>query len=164
MQENLPDFFGFEAVGVLIYNFESNWLFTDPDQAKDGGWHSSSEESDKEEEGKATKTPLSKTPAENPQGDSARHHDPEVREKEIHKRQFMQFPCNSGISGHVFQTGQLYVSNNAAKETKFQDEIDNQSSMTDVKNFLIGPVFGERKDIPNGIIQFINKKGGGSIT
>ena len=24
MKENLPDFFGFEAVGVLIYNFESN--------------------------------------------------------------------------------------------------------------------------------------------
>jgi hypothetical protein len=23
MKENLPEFFGFEAVGVLIYNFES---------------------------------------------------------------------------------------------------------------------------------------------
>lgn len=43
MKENLPEFFGFEAVGVLIYNFESMlsfdltlyivefWLFTDPD-------------------------------------------------------------------------------------------------------------------------------------
>jgi hypothetical protein len=42
MKENLPEFFGFEAVGVLIYNFESKfriifhfilefWLFTDPD-------------------------------------------------------------------------------------------------------------------------------------
>jgi hypothetical protein len=47
MKENLPDFFGFEAVGVLIYNFKSkdypfnlifiyiaNWLFTDPDFVK----------------------------------------------------------------------------------------------------------------------------------
>jgi hypothetical protein len=24
MKENLPKFFGFEAVGVLIYNFKSN--------------------------------------------------------------------------------------------------------------------------------------------
>jgi len=31
MKENLPEFFGFEAVGVLIYNFKTNWLFTDPD-------------------------------------------------------------------------------------------------------------------------------------
>ena len=31
MKENLPDFFGFESVGVLIYNFKTNWLFTDPD-------------------------------------------------------------------------------------------------------------------------------------
>ena len=33
-----------------------------------------------------------------------------------------------------------------------------------MRNFLIGPVYGERKDIPCGIIQFINKKGGGPIT
>ncbi len=64
----------------------------------------------------------------------------------------MQFPTNSGISGMVFQSGQVYVSNNAAKETKFQDEIDNQSSTTEVRNFLIGAVYGERKDYPCAII------------
>lgn len=47
MKENLPEFFGFESVGVLIYNFKSkyhfeymifyiaNWLFTDPDTVKE---------------------------------------------------------------------------------------------------------------------------------
>ena len=47
------------------------------------------------------------------------------RIKEVHQKKFMNFPCNSGISGIVFQTGQIYISNNAAKETKFIDEIDN---------------------------------------
>lgn len=28
MKENLPEFFGFEAVGVLIYNFESKLMVT----------------------------------------------------------------------------------------------------------------------------------------
>jgi len=28
---------------------------------------------------------------------------------------------------------------------------------------MIGPVFGENKDIPCGIIQFINKSGGAPI-
>lgn len=85
-----------------------------------------------------------------------------AREKELHHKKFLDFPCNSGLTGHVFQTGQIFVSNNAAKETKFQDEIDNQSSITEVKNFLIGPVYGEKKDTPCGIIQFINKKGPGN--
>ena len=47
MKEHLPDFFGFEAVGILIYNFKSkwqsnaiaNWLFTDPDFVKKEDLH-----------------------------------------------------------------------------------------------------------------------------
>lgn len=37
----------------------------------------------------------------------------------------MNFPCNSGISGFAFKTGKIFISNNASKETKFIDEIDN---------------------------------------
>jgi len=57
----------------------------------------------------------------------------------------MKFPTNSGISGAVFKTKALYFSNNASKETKFVEEIDNQSgASTDIKNFMIGPVFGSQ--------------------
>jgi hypothetical protein len=35
MRENLPSFFGFEAVGVLMYDFNSSNFFTDPDTSKD---------------------------------------------------------------------------------------------------------------------------------
>ena len=56
----------------------------------------------------------------------------------------MNFPTNSGISGAVFKSKELYFSNNASKETKFVEEIDNQSACTDVKNFMIGPVFGSQ--------------------
>lgn len=70
----------------------------------------------------------------------------------------MNFPTNSGISGAVFKSKELYYSNNASKETKFVEEIDNQSVCTDVKNFMIGPVFGsQNKETPCAIIQFINK-------
>ena len=71
----------------------------------------------------------------------------------------MNFPTNSGISGAVFKSKQLYFSNNASKETKFVEEIDNQSVCTDVRNFMIGPVFGTRDpETPCAIIQFINKQ------
>ena len=168
MKENLPEFFGFESVGVLIYNFESNWLFTDPDQHKEGRHHKD-EDSDAEEKHlkpHQARTPGHKTPGATSPSKGLKP-DPETeaqREKQVHQKKFMQFPCNSGISGQVFHSGQIFISNNAAKETKFQDEIDNQSATTEVKNFLIGPVYGERKDVPNGIIQFINKRGGGNIT
>ena len=70
----------------------------------------------------------------------------------------MNFPTNSGISGAVFKSKELYFSNNASKETKFVEEIDNQSVCTDVKNFMIGPVFGSQDpNVPCAIIQFINK-------
>jgi hypothetical protein len=45
--------------------------------------------------------------------------------REIHSKKFMNFPTNSGISGTVFKTKEVYHSNNASKETKFQEEIDN---------------------------------------
>ena len=35
MRENLPGFFGFEAVGVLMYDFEKLAFFTDPDTTQD---------------------------------------------------------------------------------------------------------------------------------
>ena len=63
---------------------------------------------------------------------------------------------NSGISGMVFPKGAVAFSNSADKETNFVGEVDNQSTTTEVKNFLIGTVFGKGGK-PNGVIQFINK-------
>jgi hypothetical protein len=60
MKENLPEFFGFESVGVLIYNFQTNWLFTDPEQLKEApskARHSADEGfSDDEEDGERNAT------------------------------------------------------------------------------------------------------------
>ena len=58
------------------------------------------------------------------------------------------------------------ICNDAEKEAGFVDQIDNQPKVRNIKNFMIGPVYGDpvpgqapeaRK--PNGIIQFINKRG-----
>lgn len=64
MKENLPEFFGFESVGVLIYNFDSNWLFTDPDQLKEGRHHKDddSDAEDKNLKPHQARTPGHKTP------------------------------------------------------------------------------------------------------
>ena len=59
--------------------------------------------------------------------------------------------------------GTLYISNKAAKETKFNSDIDNLSSCTEPTNFMIGPIFGEHAQHPLGIIQFFNKLDGGEI-
>jgi hypothetical protein len=73
------------------------------------------------------------------------------------QKKFNKFPVTSGLSGSVFQSGQLYFCNDAEKETNFVDEIDNQTKQRSVRNFMIGPVYGKDKSKPVGIIQFINK-------
>ena len=45
-----------------------------------------------------------------------------------------------------------------------QSDIDNLSNCTDVHNFLIGPIFGEDKEVPIGIVQLFNKKTNEGIT
>lgn len=76
------------------------------------------------------------------------------------------FPANIGLSGHVFTSGEFIICNDAEKEPGFVDQVDNQPKVRNVKNFMIGPLYGtpvpgqdpaQRK--PNGIIQFINKNG-----
>ena len=51
------------------------------------------------------------------------------------------------------------MSNNCAKESRFVKDVDDQShSGIEVKNFMIGPVFGtDDSNNPIAIIQFINK-------
>ena len=142
MRETLPSFFGFEAVGVLMYSFAENYFFTDPDTSRDeakpikkgddfgGDSEDPDEEIDENELGK-TKDKLKKKdtgPIDYFKVDKTLTEE-EKRDKirEIHAKKFLNFPTNSGLSGHVFKTKQLYISNNASKETKFVEEIDNQS-------------------------------------
>lgn len=59
-------------------------------------------------------------------------------------------------------SGDFIVCNEAEKEPGFVDEIDNQPKVRNVKNFMIGPVYGETTpgttdEKPIGVIQFINK-------
>lgn len=51
MRETLPAFFGFEAVGILMYNFEHDYFFSDPDTSKDEQKEVKEEESSDNEDG-----------------------------------------------------------------------------------------------------------------
>lgn len=39
--------------------------------------------------------------------------------KKIYAKNYINFPSNSGVSGIVFNSGKVYYSNNASKETNF---------------------------------------------
>ena len=69
----------------------------------------------------------------------------------LYQKTFINFPCNGGISGIAFNSGQVYWTNQADKETNFVGTVDNQSTSSEVKNFLIGPTIGKNGQ-PNGII------------
>ena len=50
-----------------------------------------------------------------------------------------------GISGQVFTTGKFFICNDAEKESGFVDTVDNQPKVRNIKNFMIGAVYGERQ-------------------
>jgi len=78
----------------------ANWLFTDPEQLKEpvvrppGYKEPSSDDDEQEEEGE--QTPVAKPAVAVDEKTLA------AKEKDLHHKKFMNFPCNSGLSGHVF--------------------------------------------------------------
>lgn len=82
------------------------------------------------------------------------------------------YPNNQGISGEAFQQKQIKFCNDMAKDNIYEGDIDNQSDIKDVRNYLIGPVFPHKRMIsgdkfpefeynrkePIGVLQLLNKK------
>ncbi len=60
--------------------------------------------------------------------------------------------------------GKVHWSNNVQKDAKFNSDIDNLSSITDVKNFMIGAILREEDRKVMGVLQFMNKRDGTDIT
>lgn len=121
-----------------MYNKKDNQFFSDPDSAV-------------EKKGKDEKdTQNDSTTSQKKDDDQKFTAEKKLTEEEkqeriraIHNKAFMNYPPNSGISGQVFKSKELYIANNCAKESRFVKDIDDQShSGYEVKNFMIGPVFG----------------------
>ena len=60
--------------------------------------------------------------------------------------QKITIPNNLGVSGLVFSSNSIWIGNKMSKEVKFSSDVDNQTEIKDVKNFMIGPVFGHLSD------------------
>jgi hypothetical protein len=68
----------------------------------------------------------------------------------------IRFPSSLGVTGSVYSSGELYISNKASKDTKFSSDIDNLTPLGDVNSFMIGPIYGHKdnnnKKLPIGIM------------
>lgn len=82
----------------------------------------------------------------------------------------ISYPNNQGVSGAVFNKHKPIYANEMKTINTYVADIDNLTSVKEVRNFLIAPVFGHDNDIrgdnspikfdrkhPIGIIQLINK-------
>jgi hypothetical protein len=61
---------------------------------------------------------------------------------EFRKSTIIKFPSSLGVTGTVYGSGELYMTNKAKKETKYSSDIDNLTNIGEVNNFMIGPIFG----------------------
>ena len=75
----------------------------------------------------------------------------------------IRFPSTLGLTGQVFKEKSIISWNNAKNDSRFNPDIDNISSESDVRNFMIGVILGDG-DNRAGVIQFINKKNGEEVT
>ena len=121
INELLPEYFGFESVGVLLLDTKTKDLFTITDVHKEKN---------------------------------------EIKEGDEYAEwsDTISFPSNLGITGHVYHTGEIFICNQASTERRFLADIDNLSSIIEVDNFMIGPIYNDLAAQPIGIIQLINKK------
>lgn len=64
-------------------------------------------------------------------------------------------PSGLGVSGEVLSKNYIHIQNNILRDHKYMSDVDNQTDIKNVKNIMIGPVFGHQKDavcemIPSG--------------
>jgi hypothetical protein len=94
--------------------------------------------------------------------ESYENQDNEEKGDEFKNTMIIRFPSSLGVTGYVYNTGELYICNKATKDSKFSSDIDNLGATGDVHNFMIGPIYGHKdndnKKLPIGVLQFTNKK------
>lgn len=74
----------------------------------------------------------------------------------LDKGQAIRIPCNVGIAGHVFQTGEVKNVKDVSQEPLFTGEADKKTGYV-TKTLLTYPLMNRRKKII-GVFQLLNKK------
>jgi hypothetical protein len=66
------------------------------------------------------------------------------------------FPSTIGVTGQTIRDLEIRVCQNTKREAFFNNDIDNVHSLSQVKNFLFGPIYGIDGDVV-GVVQLLNK-------
>ena len=161
-REILPEFFGFEGVGILFRDSHTDNLFSIEDA---------------EEEGDKEIIKVSK--------ERARKNEHLTREEAIkdaarqyRKRSMHVYPNSLGVTGQAFHTGEIIYANKMRNLTDFLPSIDNLTpNVKDVQSLMVVPIYGHKARMvvtehgflqealppkdqalkPIAIMQFVNK-------
>lgn len=141
----------------MIYDFKKGEFMLDPDittdQRRDSKTSSQQEDPSDNKEDNGADGELAEPPKE----------DDKVK-KPAESEDLKVVATNSGITGIVFKTKELYFSNTPSIEKHLVVATDNRTTCTTLKNFMIAPVFTSEEpaspmnsETPCAIMQFINK-------
>lgn len=137
LRKHLPPFFGFQGVGVLLKDQKSELMFTLnelTDECDEKGHDHNLHAKDHIHEHETKK----------PDADSAETD--KKKYNELRKMEKITVPSALGMSGASQETGQILYTNNPDAEQKFQKDVDNQTEIGNVRNLMVGPVFGHKND------------------
>ena len=99
VKESLPDFFGFEAAGILLRDQKTDVVFSLNELNKDELDH------------------RAKMPDVNEEF--------QTEENILRETNRISYPCTLGVSGRVFQTKQIYIQENHKRDQLFNSDVDN---------------------------------------
>ena len=123
----LPQYFGFEGVGILFRDIKTNNLFS-IDNRED------------EDDNSIIKTKEQKIANGEELTDEEKILD---AERQYKKRNRHQYPNYLGITGEAFHSGEIIISNKISQSSNFVPSIDNLThTVKDVHSLMMVPIFG----------------------
>ena len=131
----LPDYFGFETIGILFRDQQDDYLFAYEDQQSDYD-----DLMRKMIEGKIKK--------------GEKLTEAELKEdfqRQYKRRTWNKFSNSIGVTGQVFHTGEIIRENHMERLSNYTPSIDNRADCQDVHSIMIVPVYGHgKKMVSNG--------------
>jgi len=174
IKEALPKFFGFEGAGILLRDVKTELLLSLNELSKEEA-EPYLREKFKEEQKKAKtmkeryaiagadKAPKTGCHSSREEEEAQEAEEQRYVDEMLHRfreTKKITFPNNRGITGVAFHENKTVHTNKIHSDRIFSADVDNQTPVKEVRNFIIGPVYAHQEPLNEEIapVQFDRQK------
>ena len=173
IKESLPKFFGFDGAGILLRDVKTELLLSLNELSKEEAEPYLREKfQEKQKKAKAMKERYAIAGADKVPK-TGRHSSCEDADMAAEEQRYVEkmlhqfretkkitFPNNRGITGVAFHENKTVHTNKIHQDRVFSADVDNQTPVKEVRNFIIGPVYAHQDSVKEEVapVQFDRQK------